>query len=95
MSRAPEIRFRMNRIHSLYPDVMTLELLRSMNSAMDRNSLHDFRHHASVRGIQTRQSIAKMQETTSAAARSNGRGGASRSFGGGGSHGGGGGGGSW
>lgn len=94
-SRAPEIRFRMNRIHSLFPDVMTLELLRSMNSAVDRNSLHDFRHHASVRGIQTRQTITSMQQSTSAAARANGRVGASRSFGGGGSRGGGGGGGGW
>mmetsp|Transcript_30411 Transcript_30411/g.41857 ORF Transcript_30411/g.41857 Transcript_30411/m.41857 type:complete len:205 (-) Transcript_30411:469-1083(-) len=94
-SRAPEIRFRMNRIHEMFPDVMTLELLRAMNSAVDRNSLHDFRYHASVRGVQTRQSIASMRETTSSGARASGRSGASRSFGGGRSRGGGGGGGSW
>ena len=81
--RAPEIRYRLNRMHHLYPDVVTMELLRSMNSAIDRNSSSDLRQAITIRRTEVQNSITRIREQTKTSARSSGSHGASRSFGGG------------
>lgn len=95
-SRGPEIRYRLQRMHSLYPDVVTAELLRSMTHAMDRGSLTDLRDNLTLRVAEVRRDIATIHERAARAAQDDGSRGASRSsFGGGSSSGGGGGGGTW
>lgn len=92
--RAPEIRYRLGRIRHLYPDVMTAELLRSMNSAVDRGSLVDFRTGIEMRSREVQQRVTEIRRASADAARRSGRSGHSGgSFGGGRSSGGGGG--SW
>jgi len=82
----------MHRMHHLYPDVMTVHLLRSMTRSLDRGHMQDVRHELSQRSQEVAQSINSMREAAAAAARSRGSGGAVRgSFGGGRSSGGGGG----
>lgn len=90
--RAPEIRFRLNRMHHLYPDMMTAELLRTANYAVDRGSFYDLRSEINLRSTQVQQTIIKMKEARESARQSGSRG-SSRIFGGG--HSSGGGGGSW
>eukprot|EP01038_Epipyxis_sp_PR26KG_P009463 gene9463-12749_t len=92
--QAPEIRYRMNRMRYLYPDVMTTELLRSMNSAVDRGSIHDFRQSISHRTAEVNRIVTDIRRAAEESARRSGSRGSSRSWGGGGSSGGGGGG-SW
>jgi uncharacterized membrane protein YgcG len=91
-ARAPEIRYRLNRMRYLYPDVMTVQLLHNMNRAVDRGSLHDMRTELSARSVEIQHTVTQMREAAAQAARSSGsRGSSGMSFGGGRSSGGGGG----
>lgn len=89
--RAPSIRYRMDRMRTLYPDVMTYDLLRTLNSAVDRGSITDFRSHISARSVEVQQIMTRIRESTSSNAKRSGSLGRSRGFGGGRSSGGGGG----
>lgn len=89
--RTPELLFRMNRMRYLYPDYMTVEMLRSMNSAIERGNIHEFRSHITSRGVEVVRIVSDIRERAAQAARSSGRSGSSFSFGGGRSGGGGGG----
>eukprot|EP01039_Chlorochromonas_danica_P002056 gene2056-2243_t len=88
----PEIRFRLHRMNSLYPDVFTLEMLRTMNSAIDRGSLHDFRYQLNAQQLAVQTTLDEIRRASEQSARNSGMSGSSSSFGGGRSHGGGGGG---
>ena len=91
-ARGPEIQYRLNRMHYLYPDVMTLQLLHNMNRAVDRNSVQEMRSELSMRSAEVQHSVTQMREAAERAARSSGsRGASGMSFGGGRSSGGGGG----
>ena len=95
-NHAQEIRFRMDRMHHLYPDAMSLELLRAMNSAINRNSYTDFHQGISERAQQIHRTLQVARQSTSSGARRSGsHGSRSSTFGGGSSRGGGGGGGRW
>ncbi|KAJ1420230.1 TLP18.3, Psb32 and MOLO-1 founding proteins of phosphatase-domain-containing protein [Ochromonadaceae sp. CCMP2298] len=87
-----EIRFRMNRMRYLYPDVMTARLLRSFSGSVDRGAMHELRAGLSQRSVEIAREVTQIREAQAAAAKSSGSRGSSRSsFGGGRSSGGGGG----
>lgn len=88
----PEYRFRLNRAHSLYPDLVTWEVLRMANSAIDRGSIHEFRSHLDTQQMEAQRQVERIREASRLQARNNGMSGSSYSFGGGRSGGGGGGG---
>jgi uncharacterized membrane protein YgcG len=89
----PEFRFRLHRMRSLYPDIMTLEMLRSMDRALDSRSPYDFRTELDAQAMQLQRTIEDIRKASEISARGNGMSGSRRSFGGGRSSGGGGG--SW
>ena len=91
--RQPEFIYRTNRLRTLYPDVVTLELLRTMNQSLETGSVDMLRSSIDARRIEVQRTITDIQ--TRNEARSSGSRGSSHSFGGGSSYGGGGGGGSW
>lgn len=91
-TRAPEFHYRLNRMRHLYPDIMTMQLLHSMNRAVDRGSLHEMRTELSSRSTEIQHTVTEMRAAAERAARQSGsRGSSSMSFGGGRSSGGGGG----
>mmetsp|Transcript_1265 Transcript_1265/g.2638 ORF Transcript_1265/g.2638 Transcript_1265/m.2638 type:complete len:561 (-) Transcript_1265:76-1758(-) len=90
-ARRPELLYRMNRMRYLYPDVMTAQLLSTMNRAVERGSLDSMRAELSSRSVEVQRTVTQMKVASEKAARSSGRGGSSGSFGGGRSSGGGGG----
>jgi uncharacterized membrane protein YgcG len=87
-----ELLFRMNRMHYLYPDVMTAQLLHDTNVAIDNGTPQDAIAGLTQRSVEIQRTVTQMREQAAAAAKRSGSGGASRSsFGGGRSSGGGGG----
>lgn len=89
---APEWRFRLHRMHYLYPSVVDYEFLRIANGAINRGSMHDLRSQMTERGVQVQRLATELRHRMEQAARSSGSHGSSRSsFGGGRSRGGGGG----
>jgi uncharacterized membrane protein YgcG len=86
---APELRYRLYRIHHLYPDALTLEALRSMNSAIDRGDVNELRTTVMNRGMELTRMVKEIREASQQNARANGSSGSySRSWGGGSSSGG-------
>lgn len=81
-AREAEFRFRMNRMHFLYPRVMTGETLMALNAALSSGSATEFRRAASERSAEVQRTITNM-EVRASAARSGSRGSSSGSFGGG------------
>jgi hypothetical protein len=93
---APELRYRLYRIHHLYPDAVTLETLRVMNNAIDRGDVTELQQQVLNRGAELTRLVTEIREASKQQARASGsRGSSSRSFGGGSSRSGGGGGGRW
>lgn len=76
-----EYRYRLNRMHNLYPGVMTGDTLMALNAALSTGSSMEFRRAAMVRSAEVTRTITAI-ETRNAAA-SSGSGGSSSSFGGG------------
>jgi uncharacterized membrane protein YgcG len=87
----PEFRFRVYRMRSLYPDIMTGEMLRSMDRALDRGSHYDFRSELDAQAMQLQRTIDDIRRASEVASRDYGSDGSSGSFDGGCSSGGGGG----
>lgn len=81
-AREAEFRFRMNRMHFLYPRVMTGETLMALNAALSTGSATEFRRAASERSAEVQRTITNI-ETRVAAASSGSRGSSYSSFGGG------------
>jgi hypothetical protein len=81
-AREAEFRFRMNRMHVLYPRVMTGETLMALNAALSTGSATEFRRAASERSAEVQRTITNM-ETRGEAATSGSRGSSYGSFGGG------------
>lgn len=79
----------MNRMHVMYPDVVTAELLRSSSASINGGSLGELRTVLEVRRNAIVREMTDITSRTSAASR--GSRGSSYSFGGGSSSGGGGG----
>jgi uncharacterized membrane protein YgcG len=90
--RSPEFRFRLHRMHRLYPDIMHLELLRAMSYHIDNGQVHDFRNQAFARTAEIDRIVTDIRKAAEQSARNNGMRGSTRSSFGGGSSGGGGGG---
>lgn len=89
---APEWRFRLHRMHYMYPSVVDYEFLRIANGAINRGSMSDLRYHITERGAQVQRLATDLRHRMEQAARHSGSHGSSRSsFGGGRSSGGGGG----
>jgi uncharacterized membrane protein YgcG len=89
---SPEWRFRLHRMHYLYPSVVDYEFLRIANGAINRGSMSDLRYHITERGVEVQRLATELQHRMEQAARESGRSGSSHmSFGGGRSSGGGGG----
>lgn len=89
---APEWRFRLHRMHYLYPSVVDYEFLRIANGAINRGSMSDLRYYITERGAQVQRLATDLRHRMEQAARHSGSHGSSRSsFGGGRSSGGGGG----
>lgn len=89
---APEWRFRLHRMHYMYPSVVDYEVLRTANAAIDRGNLGDLHNQLTARGAQIRLQAEQLRTQMEARARASGSSGSSRgSFGGGSSSGGGGG----
>jgi hypothetical protein len=92
VNHAPEIRYRLYRIHHMFPDAMTVEALRSMNSAIDRGAVDELRTHVLNRSTELQRLVTEIREASKQSARNSGmRGSSSSSWGGGSSRGGGGG----
>jgi uncharacterized membrane protein YgcG len=86
---SPEYRFRLHRMHYLYPRAVDFETLRILNVAFDRRSIHDVRYQLHQQQEQLLARTIQIQQKIQAAARSSGSHGSSRSsFGGGSSSGG-------
>jgi uncharacterized membrane protein YgcG len=85
-----ETRYRLLRMQTLYPEVMTADTLHTLNTALDSGSLAEFRRAATVRTVEVNRIITDMR-TRAEAAKSGSRGSGSSGFGGGRSSGGGGG----
>lgn len=92
VNHAPEIRYRLYRIHHMFPDAVTVEALRSMNSAIDRGAVDELRTHVLNRSTELQRLVTEIREASKQSARNSGmRGSSSSSWGGGSSRGGGGG----
>ena len=95
---AQDIRYRVERMHALYPEVVTDDLSRTMYNTIQGNNIsyRDLIQSMGERSAQLHSTLQAMQESRSAAARESGSHGSDSSdFGGGCSDGGGGGGGDW
>ncbi len=90
--RSPEFRFRLHRMHHMYPDIMTIELLRAMSYHVDQGQVYDFRNQAYARTAEINRIVTDIRRAAEQSARNNGMRGSSRGSFGGGSSGGGGGG---
>lgn len=89
---APELRYRLYRMHHYFPDAVTLEVLRSMNSAIDRGAVDELRNHVVNRGVELNRMVTEIRQASQQSSRNSGmRGSSSSSFSGGRSSGGGGG----
>lgn len=82
--RTREYRFRLHRLHYLYPNAMDYELLRQANTALDRGSINDLRAQLEQRGTTLQTLATDIRTRMENAARSSGSGGSSSgSYGGG------------
>lgn len=91
----PELQYRAQRMRLMYPNVMTAELLQSVNEAASRESFMEIRNNLASRSYDIQRAITSIQRRMEMSATRAGMSGSSRSFGGGSSFGGGGGGGRW
>lgn len=91
----PELQYRAHRMRVMYPNVMTAELLQSVNEAASRGSYMEIRNGLANRSHDIQRAITSIQRSMEQSATRTGKSGSSRSFGGGSSFGGGGGGGRW
>lgn len=82
--------YRVHRMHTLYPEVMTAETVHALNIALTTGSQAEFQRIAAARGVVVNKTINDLQARAKAA-RSGSQGSSSGSFGGGRSSGGGGG----
>ena len=76
-----EYRYRLNRMHNLYPGVMTPDTLLLLNAALSSGSSSEFRRAAMMRSAEVTRTITSIEARNAAA--SSGSGGSSSSFGGG------------
>mmetsp|Transcript_23024 Transcript_23024/g.20914 ORF Transcript_23024/g.20914 Transcript_23024/m.20914 type:complete len:475 (-) Transcript_23024:64-1488(-) len=79
--RTDEFHYRANRLHYLYPDVVTTSLLRSMTSSINTGSVSTLRSTLDQRRVEVQRMITDIAKRNEA--RSSGAGGSSYSFGGG------------
>mmetsp|Transcript_7200 Transcript_7200/g.7885 ORF Transcript_7200/g.7885 Transcript_7200/m.7885 type:complete len:576 (+) Transcript_7200:81-1808(+) len=81
---APELRYRLYRMHHYYPDAVTMEVLRSMNSAIDRGAVDELRNHVVNRGVELNRMVTEIRQASQQSSRNSGmRGSSSSSFSGG------------
>eukprot|EP01035_Chromulina_nebulosa_P017592 gene17592-23162_t len=79
--RTDEFHYRANRLHYLYPDVVTTSLLRSMTSSINSGSASTLRSTLDQRRTEVQRMITDITKRNEA--KSSGAGGSSYSFGGG------------